>query len=125
MKQKKELNVQIGYRIKLAREKNNLTQEQFAEIVDKTPQFVSDLERGVCGISIETLKVICEKLHISSDSILFPGRGQCDDKIQALTDTFRLMNDSQFYILSEITTAFLCAYNLAESGKKQRAGDTP
>ena len=38
MREKKEINVQIGERIKLARENAKLTQEQFAERIDVSPQ---------------------------------------------------------------------------------------
>ena len=47
MRVKKEINIQIGEQIKKAREKALLTQEQFAERVDVSPQYVSDLERGL------------------------------------------------------------------------------
>lgn len=109
MKPKKELNVQIGEQIKRARENGGLTQEQFAELIDKTPQFVSDLERGVSGISLETLKVICEKLCITSDSILFPDRTGND--IEKLSEKFRLMTPIQFRGMEQITNAFLFATN--------------
>ncbi len=117
MKQKKELNIEIGDRVRQAREKSGLTQEQFAEMIDKTPQFVSDLERGVCGVSLETLRAICEKLHISSDSLLFSRRGQCDGKIDELTNTFKLMTDAQFYVMKELTNTFLRACSAVESEK--------
>lgn len=115
MRTKKEVNVQIGNQVKKAREKNGLTQEQFAELIDRTPQFVSDLERGVSGISIETLKVICEKLCVSSDSILFSESQLYNDNIRELADKFRRMTDSQLYVMEQITTAFLRASNTVES----------
>lgn len=110
MKPKKKLNIQIGERIKIAREKSGLTQEQFAEVIDKTPQFISDLERGVSGISIETLKVICEKLRITSDSILFPERAYTGD-IDELTDKLKNMTTPQFRAMTQIVNAFLSALN--------------
>lgn len=119
MRQKKEINIQVGEQVKRAREKNGLTQEQFAELIDKTPQFVSDLERGVSGISIETLKLICEKLCVSSDSILFSGSKSYDRKVGELTDKFRRMSATQFYVMEQITDAFICASNtVAESDCK-------
>lgn len=60
--------------IRTAREQAGLTQEQFGEIVALGAKNVSDIERGVAGISISTLKNICQKLSISSDTILF---GDC------------------------------------------------
>ena len=107
MKAKKEINVQIGERIKQAREQSGMTQEQFAELINKTPQFISDLERGVTGISIETLRTICEKLCISSDSILFPDRHEND--ISELTAKFRRMSRIQFRALEQIVNALLYA----------------
>ena len=71
MRVKKEINIQIGEQIKQARERAKLTQEQFAERIDVSPQYVSDLERGVVGVSIATLKRICTTLCVSSDKILF------------------------------------------------------
>lgn len=52
--EKKEINVEIGRRIKLAREKIGYTQEKFAEKIDRSVQYVSDLERGKVGASIQT-----------------------------------------------------------------------
>ena len=72
MRQKKELNVEIGERIKLARNRANVTQEQLAEMIDVSPQYVSDLERGVVGVSVATLRRVCCQLGVTSDSILFP-----------------------------------------------------
>lgn len=115
MKAKKELNIQIGERIKRAREKGGMTQEQFAELINKTPQFVSDLERGVSGISIETLRTICEKLCISSDSILFARRDEND--VSELTSKFRKMSHVKFRALEQIVNALL--YTEAEIGSDQ------
>lgn len=107
MKAKKELNIQIGNRVKRAREKSGMTQEQFAEFINKTPQFISDLERGVSGISIETLRTICEKLCISSDSILFADRYEND--VSELMTKFRKMSRTQFRAMEQIANALLCA----------------
>ena len=55
MREKKEINIQIGERVKSAREQAKLTQEQLAERIEVSTQYVSDLERGVVGISIPTI----------------------------------------------------------------------
>ena len=69
MREKKEINIQIGKQVKLAREKSRLTQEQLAEQLECTPQYLSDLERGVVGISVALLKRLCVVLGVSSDDI--------------------------------------------------------
>lgn len=68
---KKNLNVEIGKRIRSARECAGMTREELAERIDVTPRFVADVERGNVGISVPTLIGICEALHISSDTLLW------------------------------------------------------
>lgn len=70
MKEKKELNIRIGERIRQARENAEYTQEKLAEKVDVSTQYISDLERGIVGTSIQTLIKICHALSVSSDFIL-------------------------------------------------------
>lgn len=67
---KKEQNVIIGDRIRIARESAGMKQEVLAEAIGRSTQFVSDMERGVTGISIETLLKLCDVLSVSSDYIL-------------------------------------------------------
>lgn len=55
MKAKKELNIQIGSRVKTARETMRYTQENLAERIDVSVQYISDLERGVVGASLPTI----------------------------------------------------------------------
>ena len=50
--EKKDLNRSIGLRIKTARERAGLTQEQLAEQINRSTQFVSTIERGVAGPSV-------------------------------------------------------------------------
>lgn len=78
MRDKKEINIHIGNEIRIARERAGLTQEQFGEIVSLGTKNVSDIERGVAGITVSTLKRICEKLSISSDLIIFGDKGSND-----------------------------------------------
>lgn len=61
----------IGARIRKQREYIGYTREQFAELLDVTPKFCSDIELGVKGMSIVTLCKISQILHISTDFILF------------------------------------------------------
>lgn len=44
-----------------------LIQEHFAERINVSPQYVSDLERGVVGVFISTPTRICIFLRESSD----------------------------------------------------------
>ena len=67
---KKQENIQIGIRVKQAREKAGLTQERLAELLDVTAQYLSGVERGAVGLSVPILSRLCSVLLISSDFIL-------------------------------------------------------
>lgn len=70
MAEKKEENVQIGMRVKQAREIAGLTQERLAELLDVTAQYISGVERGAVGLSVPILLQLCSVLLVSSDFIL-------------------------------------------------------
>lgn len=61
----------IGARIRRQREYMDLTREQFAELLDITPKFCSDIELGVKGMSVPTLCKISKILRLPADYILF------------------------------------------------------
>ena len=94
MREKKPINIQIGAEIRAARERAGLTQEQFGELVSLGTKNVSDIERGIAGITVSTLKRICEKLSISSDSILFGDMGK--NNIAYLTNRLERLTPEQF-----------------------------
>ena len=109
---KKEINIQIGEQIKLARERTKMTQEQFAERIDVSPQYVSDLERGVVGVSISTLKRICIILGVSSDQILFGV--ERENRVVAIADKCKSLSPKQYMLLSEIITKYVEALELTD-----------
>lgn len=116
MREKKEINVQIGERIKLARENAKLTQEQFAERIDVSPQYVSDLERGVVGASVSTLKRICVMLGISADQILF-GNAPIDNAV-ILAEKCRSLSDVQYDLLLQIVERYVAAIHEERSDQE-------
>ena len=70
MQEKKQINIDIGLRIQEMRELRHYTQEQLAELLDVGVQHVSNIERGVAGISLTALKRTCEVLCVSADYLL-------------------------------------------------------
>lgn len=61
----------IGKRIRQQREYLGYTREQFAEQIDVTPKFCSDIETGAKGMSVPTLCRISKSLRLSTDYILW------------------------------------------------------
>lgn len=115
MREKKEINIRIGERIKNARDGAQLTQEQLAERIEVSAQYVSDLERGVVGISIPTLTRLCLSLGVSSDNILF---GDSEgDVFTSLPEKCRHLSGAQKALLSDAIHAFLKAIELEKGSR--------
>ena len=98
----------IGSNIRTARMRANLTQEKMSEMIGVTPQYLSDLERGLVGTSIATLIRICTELNVSSDFILFGSSRDADttnstliEKIQRLPKYKADMVETSLNILLE------------------------
>ena len=67
----------IGSRMKAHRQAEHKTQEQLAEKLSVTVGYVSQLERGVTKISLDTLAEVCTILHCEmSDLITGASTGQ-------------------------------------------------
>ena len=100
VREKKEINVRIGNQIRIAREAAGLTQDRFAELVSLATKNVSDIERGVVGVSIGSLIRICQTLSISSDSILFGE--EIENDVHGISDRLSKLPSEQFEIAVDI-----------------------
>ena len=60
----------IGTRIKAAREKAGMTQEDLAAVLEMSPTHISVIERGVKSPKLETFIKIANALKVSSDTLL-------------------------------------------------------
>ncbi len=61
----------VGKRIKNARKALNYTQAQTAEMINMSSKNFSQLERGMTGMSVNTIVSLCKVLNVSADYILF------------------------------------------------------
>ena len=62
---------EIGSRIQKLRKSRGMTQEQFAELIDKSTHYVYEIEHGLKNMSIYTLATIASALNVSLDYIVF------------------------------------------------------
>lgn len=62
---------QMGLRIRILREQFGYTREEFAEKLDISTKFCSDIELGIKGVSLNTLAKITNVLNSTADYILF------------------------------------------------------
>lgn len=69
-KNKNDLNVQIGKRLKRCRNEHSLTQLKMAEIFDITVNSYGLLERGVNGISPDKLLILHSKFNVDLNHLI-------------------------------------------------------
>ena len=96
--------IAIGSKIKEARERAHLTQEELAEIIDISPTHMSVIERGVKTPKLDTFVKIVKALNLSADALLLDGMDQVNDSIVAELSVRlgRLTDEDQNRILNAI-----------------------
>lgn len=75
--------IAVGKRIQTKRQILDISQDELAERIDRATKYVSDIERGNCGMSIETMMMFAKELDMSLDYMVF-GKGT-DDEINRQT----------------------------------------
>lgn len=116
MQEKKPLNIAIGRRIQTSRERAGLTQEELAERIDRSTQFISTVERGLAGPSLETTIKICEVLDVSTEWIL-RGRAalpEADALAEILGEKFSSLSLRQLGLVSRLTDDLLALIRASE-----------
>ena len=73
MNRKKETydRLAVGERIKNKRILLGMSQDEFGEKIDRATKYCSDIERGICGMSVETMISISKTLDMSLDYMIF------------------------------------------------------
>ena len=67
----KELSITaMGRRIRVIRERKEITREELAEKMDISPAFISDVEYGNKGMSIKNLYLLSQLLGVSAEYLL-------------------------------------------------------
>ncbi len=61
----------VGDRLRLKRTLLGMTQDEIAEKINRATKYYADIERGNCGMSIETLLSLSSSLNMSLDYIIW------------------------------------------------------
>lgn len=64
-------NIEIGLRIRALREEQQLSREKLAELSTISVQFLADIETGKKGMTVTTLRKICDSLNVTADYIVY------------------------------------------------------
>ena len=78
MDQKKQLYSRIaaGDRIRSRRKQLGLTRKEMAEQIGKAEKYYADIERGYCGMSLDTMIEIADSLGLTLDYLVFGNDGR-------------------------------------------------
>lgn len=61
----------VGDRIRNKRIQLGLSQDELSEKIDRATKYCSDIERGTCGMSVETMLALSECLDMNLDYMMF------------------------------------------------------
>ena len=102
----KDINTDIGARIKEIRQKRNISQDTFAELINIcNGSHISNIERGLSGISVAKLTDICNVLDISADYLLF---GNTNKNVEtSLHNYLQQLTEEQAGYLMDISTTYV------------------
>jgi len=67
----KDINIEVGARIKEKRLAQKLTREDLARLSGYTANFIQEVERGRSGLSSESIRALSMALKVSADTLLF------------------------------------------------------
>ena len=95
-------NIILGQNVRDIRKSMNLTQEEFAEKLNLNPQFISQIETGKVGISVDNVINICNTANCSSVN-LFKGLITSPNAI----DGYELLSDRDKSVINQMITYLL------------------
>lgn len=103
----KNINVEIGQRIKRLRSEMKLTREGLAERSGYTANFIQEVERGRSGLSSESIRAFSQALNVSTDQILL---GSVPDDFSFIVEKLKVVPPEKLpYIIDIINAAVECA----------------
>ena len=76
----------VGERIQRRRQSLGMSQEVLAERIDRATKYCSDIERGICGMSIETMLAFAEHLDLSLDYMMYGIEPKNEDENKTTSD---------------------------------------
>lgn len=67
----KEINREIGVRLRARRTQLRLSREKLSELLGVSTRFLASVESGEAGMSLTTFKAVCLALDVTADELLF------------------------------------------------------
>lgn len=86
--------VQIGRRVCQIRKRRGLTQAALAEMIKRSPTYISYIEGGLKNMSLETFVSIANALQVSADELL----------MDSIENTIRVSNHEFAKVIADCST---------------------
>ncbi|MBO6113052.1 MAG: helix-turn-helix transcriptional regulator [Lachnospiraceae bacterium] len=104
-----EEKLRLGRSLKEIREEKHLSQDDLARLLNCTPQYISDVERGRYGLSLKKLMLFCKECEISCDTLIYgrPGVYPENDERRRIMDLLDRLNEDQLSAVREFLKAVL------------------
>lgn len=78
--------IAVGERIKQKRIILGMSQDELAEKIDRATKYCSDIERGICGMSVETMIALSKALDMTLDYMIFGSSSELEEARQEQTE---------------------------------------
>ena len=114
----KTINIEVGARIRAAREQQKLSRDYLSERAGITNRFLSDAERGTVGLSLTTLCNICAILGVSTDEILLGESPEVDNAVLQIKNMLHGVDERYYPMLVESLRQNISMIHLAESDEE-------
>lgn len=110
---------QVGRRLRAYRTANNYTQNQFSEILDISVNFLSEIENGHKGVSMDMLAKLCKTLELPADYILFGYTSSpAEGSVESIADELNALTTEQLLSISAYITSLLEVRKISRPRKK-------
>lgn len=103
----KDINIEIGARIKEKRLAQKLTQEELAQLSGYTANFIQEVERGRSGLSSESIRAMSIALKVPADTLLFGDVSE--EYAHILQELKKVPPQKRAHIIKIIEEAIICA----------------
>lgn len=110
MREKRSLDVEIGERIRRYRSLSHITQAQLAERLSRSTNHISDIERGLSGVSPSMILELCDIFNITADALLRGTASEISvpgDSLQVMYGKIAMVTPKALPPLEKIVDAYL------------------
>lgn len=113
---KKEIDAEIGLRIRRQREALGCSREKLAETAGLAVSFLASIERGKCDFTVTTLKKLCTALGVSADAVLFGNEQAAEDSV--IVSMLSGLDPKYQTLTQELLGAYIKTILLSEQGRE-------